>query len=116
MALGLQDYPFLKPAIDILGLVEKTQIPGIRSYSGGRDLRNVINQAPDRRLAAKKGNNRQYVQLEIEGADHYFNKMEDVLIKRIRGWLDKAAPGMSIMVDENFDGNLENNDDEPSKR
>lgn len=114
VALGLQDYPFVKPAIDILGLIEKSKIPVLDIY-GSRDFRNVINQAPDRRLAAKKGNNRQYTQLEIEGADHYFNKMEDVLIKRIRGWLDKAAPGMSIMVDEDFDGNLQNNDDKPSK-
>lgn len=115
VALGLQEYPFVKPAIDILGLIEKTKIPILDIY-GSRDFRNVINQAPDRRLAAKKGNNRQYTQLEINGADHYYNKMEDVLIKRIRGWLDKAAPGMSIMVDENFDGNLENNDDKPSKQ
>jgi pimeloyl-ACP methyl ester carboxylesterase len=114
VALGLQEYPFVKPAIDILGLIEKSKIPVLDIY-GSRDYRNVINQAPDRRLAAKKGNNRQYAQLEIEGADHYYNKMEDVLIKRIRGWLDKAAPGMSIMVDEDFDGNLENDDNKPSE-
>jgi len=114
VALGLQEYPFVKPAIDMLGLIEKTKIPVLDIF-GSRDFKNVINQAPDRRLAAKKGNNRQYAQLEIEGADHYYNKMEEVLIKRIRGWLDKAAPGMSIMVDADFDGNLENNDDKPSE-
>jgi len=114
VTLGLQEYPFVKPAIDILGLIEKSKIPVLDIY-GSRDFRNVINQAPDRRLAAKKGNNRQYAQLEIEGADHYYNKMEDVLIKRIRGWLDKAAPGMSTMVDEDFDGNLENGDNKPSE-
>ncbi len=113
VTLGLQEYPFVKPAIDILGLIEKSKIPVLDIY-GSRDFKNVINQAPDRRLAAKKGNNRQYAQLEIEGADHYYNRMEDVLIKRIRGWLDKAAPGMSIMVNEDFDGNLENNDDKAS--
>jgi pimeloyl-ACP methyl ester carboxylesterase len=106
VAIGLQDYAFVKPSLDLLGLIEKSKIPVLDIY-GSRDFRKVIRQAPDRRLAAKKGNNRQYAQLEIEGADHYFNKMEDVLVKRIRGWLDKAAPGMSIMVDEDFDGNLE---------
>ena len=114
VALGLQEYPFVKPAIDILGLIEKTKIPVLDIF-GSRDFKNVINQAPDRRLAAKKGNNRQYAQLEIEGADHYYNKMEDVLIKRIRGWLDKAAPDMPIMVDEDFDGNRGNNDDKPAE-
>ncbi|GJM04084.1 MAG: hypothetical protein DHS20C09_00750 [marine bacterium B5-7] len=114
VALGLQEYPFVKPSIDILGLIEKTKIPVLDIF-GSRDFKNVINQAPDRRLAAKKGNNRQYAQLEIEGADHYFNQMEDVLIKRIRGWLNKAAPGMSIMVDADFDGNQDNPDDAPSE-
>lgn len=67
-------------------------------------------------LRQKKGNNRQYTQLEVEGADHYFNKMEDLLVKRISGWLDKAAPAMSITVDEDFDGNKENNDDKPAEQ
>ena len=106
VAIGLQDYAFVKPTLDLLGLIEKSKIPVLDIY-GSRDFRNVIRQAPDRRLAAKKGNNRQYAQFEVEGADHYFNKMEDVLVKRIRGWLDKAAPGVSIVVDEDFDGNLE---------
>tara|TARA_R110000782_G_scaffold45916_3_gene101793 strand:+ start:373 stop:1317 length:945 start_codon:yes stop_codon:yes gene_type:complete len=114
VAVGLQEYPFVKPTINILDLIEKTKIPVLDIY-GTRDFKSVINQAPDRRLAAKKGNNREYIQLEIEGADHYFNQMEDVLIKRIRGWLNKAAPGMSIMVDADFDGNLENQDDVPSE-
>ncbi len=115
VAVGLQDYAFVKPSIDLLGLIEKSKIPVLDIY-GSRDFKKVIKQAPDRRLAAKKGNNRQYTQIEIEGADHYFNKMEDVLIKRVRGWLDKAAPGVSIMVDEDFDGNVENNDETFNKQ
>jgi len=110
VAIGLHDYAFVKPTIDLLGLIEKSKIPVLDIY-GSRDFKKVISQAPDRRLAAKKGNNRQYVQIEIEGADHYFNKMENVLVKRIRGWLDKAAPGVSIMVDKDFDGNLDEADE-----
>jgi pimeloyl-ACP methyl ester carboxylesterase len=106
VAVGLQDYAFVKPSIDLLGLIEKSKIPVLDIY-GSRDFKKVIDQAPDRRLAAKKGSNRKYDQVEIEGADHYFNKFESVLIKRIRGWLDKAAPGMSIVVNKDFDGNDE---------
>ena len=104
VAIGLQDYAFVKPSINVLELIEKSPVPILDIY-GSRDFKKVVDQAPDRRLAAKKGNNRNYTQFEIEGADHYFNKMEDVLVKRIRGWLDKAAPGVSIMVKEDFDGN-----------
>lgn len=112
VAIGLHDYAFVKPALDLLGLIGKSKIPVLDIY-GSRDFKQVIKQAPDRRLAAKKGNNRHYTQLEVDGADHYFNKMENVLVKRIRGWLDKAAPGMSIMVDEDFDGNLDDKDETP---
>lgn len=84
VAIGLQEYAFLKPSMDLLGLIEKSKLPVLDIY-GSRDFKPVIDQAADRRLAAKKGNNSQYTQLEIEGADHYFNKMENILIKRIRG-------------------------------
>lgn len=102
VAIGLQDYAFVKPPIDLLGLIEKSKIPVLDVY-GSRDFKMVIDQAPDRRLAAKKGGNRKYVQMEIEGANHYFNKLEDVLIKRIRGWMNKAAPGMSIVVKKDLE-------------
>ncbi len=103
-AVGLHDYAFAKPSIDLLSLIEKSKIPVLDIY-GSRDFKKVIDQAADRRLAAKKGNNRQYTQMEIEGADHYFNKLEGVLVKRIRGWLDKAAPGVTIMVNKNLNTN-----------
>jgi pimeloyl-ACP methyl ester carboxylesterase len=99
VAIGLQDYAFLKPPIDLLGLIKKSKIPVLDIY-GSRDFKEAIDQAADRRLAAKKGDNRKYDQIEIEGADHYFTKLEEVLIKRIRGWMNKAAPGMSILVKE----------------
>lgn len=110
VAIGLQEYPFLKPAINVLGLIEATQIPVLDIY-GDRDYRRVRNHAPDRRLAAKKADNRNYKQVEVPGANHYFYKMEDVLAKQIRGWLDKAAPGVSIMVNQDLDGSDEKNEE-----
>ena len=110
VAIGLQDYAFVKPPIDIFGMIEKIRIPMLDIY-GSRDYKKVIDQAPDRRLAAQKGNNKYYAQYEIEGADHYFNKMGDVLVKRIRGWLENAAPGVSIMVDEDFDSKSNSEED-----
>ena len=115
VAIGLQDYAFVKPVMNVLGLIEKSHIPILDIY-GSRDYKNVIDQAPDRRLAARKGNNQNYSQFEIEGADHYFDKMDDVLVKRIRGWLDKAAPGVSIEVDEDFDGNKEEQESTPAEQ
>ncbi len=106
VAIGLHDHAFVKPSVDILELIEKSKIPVLDIY-GSRDFKKVIDQAPDRRLAAKKGNNHQYSQIEIVGADHYFNRMDDVLVKRIRGWLDKAAPSVSTMGGKDTGGELE---------
>lgn len=100
VAIGLQDYAFVKPSFDLLELIEKTKLPVLDIY-GSHDFKEAIDQVADRRLAAKKGDNSEYLQLEIEGADHYFNQVEDVLIKRIRGWLDIAAPGVSLVVKKN---------------
>lgn len=102
VAIGLQDYAFVKPPIDLLGLIEKSRIPMLDIY-GSRDYKEAVDKAADRRLAAKKGGNQKYDQMVVEGADHYFNKLEDVLIKRIRGWVNKAAPGMSIVVKKDLD-------------
>ncbi len=97
VAIGLKDYAFLKPSIDLLGLIEKSKIPILDIY-GTRDYKEATDQADDRRLAAKKGGNSGYTQMAIEGADHYFTNLEDALIKRIRGWMMKVAPGTSIFV------------------
>ena len=113
VAIGLQDYAFVKPPIDILGLIEKSSVPILDIY-GSRDYKKATDQAADRRLAAKKGGNKDYVQMEIEGADHYFTKLEDVMIKRIRGWMLKAAPGMSIFVDLERDKDNKKGEEEAS--
>jgi len=99
VAVGLQDYAFVKPSIDVLDLIEKSKIPVLDIF-GSRDFKEAVDQAADRRLAAAKGNNAKYEQLEIEGADHYFASLENILIKRTRGWLEKAAPGVSILVSQ----------------
>ena len=99
----------------MLILIEKSRLPILDIY-GEQDFKRVIGEAPDRRLAAKKGGNKHYDQYEIEGADHYFNKMENVLVKRIRGWLDKAAPGVAIIVKDDIDsGSAEKNEQTESE-
>ncbi|NOG61532.1 MAG: DUF3530 family protein [Proteobacteria bacterium] len=101
-AINFRDYAFVKPQINLLGLIEKTRLPVLDIY-GSRDYKEAEDQAADRRLAAKKGGNSKYTQMKIEGAGHFFTKLEDVLIKRVRGWMDKTAPGMSIVVKKDIE-------------
>ena len=76
-----------KPPINVLRLIEKIKIPILDIY-GSLDFKESIDIAPDRRLASKKSGNSQYYQVEINGADHYFNNMEDNLIDHIINWTD----------------------------
>ena len=60
----------------------------------------VLRQVDDRRLAARKSGNQAYKQLQLDGADHYFTGMDEVLLKRIQGWLIKASPGSRVRLEE----------------
>jgi len=63
---------------------------------GSRDLPTVLASEKARSTAATKAGNKNYTQLKIEGADHFFNNMDIVLVKRVRGWLAKNAEGTEI--------------------
>ncbi|MDX1519762.1 MAG: alpha/beta fold hydrolase [Gammaproteobacteria bacterium] len=80
--------PFLRPPLDLLEKISAISIPALDIY-GSRDFKEVVDQAADRRLAASKGENPWYEQIEIEGADHSFSGLGTVLTKRISGWLKK---------------------------
>ncbi len=80
--------PFLRPPLKLLQEIEKIRIPVLDLY-GSRDYKEVLEQAADRRLAGRKGNNPWYQQVEIEGADHNYSGLGTVLNKRISGWLKK---------------------------
>jgi hypothetical protein len=64
------------PVLDLYG----TRDPGQR-------LLRMQPPAPSGRPAG----NPAYLELAVEGADRNFNGQADVLVKRVRGWLDKLG-------------------------
>ena len=88
IAISLQGYVYIKPSINILRLIEKIKIPMFDIY-GSLDFKEGVESAPDRRLASKKSGNYLYTQIEVKDADHYFNNMENDLVKNIVDWLKK---------------------------
>lgn len=68
--------------------LEKIAIPVLDIY-GSRDLNGVLNTAQQRAKAAIKAGNKHYRQTEIEGAGHFFAESEDILIRRVYGWLKR---------------------------
>ena len=75
--------------------LEKLTLPILDMY-GSQDLDNVLNSAKDRKAAANKAKNKNYSQVKVEGANHFFQDMNATLIKRVRSWLARHAAGKEI--------------------
>lgn len=65
--------------------LKKITIPTLDIF-GSQDLDNVLKTAPSRKLALIK-NNAHNRQIEISGADHAFNGLDDTLVRSIHNWL-----------------------------
>ncbi len=76
--------------MDSYSHLNKITIPTLDIF-GSEDFTRNVNTASKRRLMAKKAGNKKYKQIKIEGADHFFSNMDDILTKRIRGWLKRYA-------------------------
>ena len=66
-------------------LLEKITIPVLDIY-GSQDLDSVLKTAPTRKLALMN-NNIHNRQIEISGADHAFNGLDETLVRSIHNWL-----------------------------
>lgn len=91
VGIGMRSYEFLSSRLDLDAYLERLTIPVLDLY-GGRDFASVLKLAETRRLEARQQHRDRYRQVVIDGADHYFSGREDVLVQRIREWLDKVVP------------------------
>lgn len=83
--IGLPTIASELPEAQSLELLKKISIPTLDIY-GSQDLNSVKEMAPTRQLTLLKGSplNRQ---VEIAGADHTFNGLNDTLIRSVHSWL-----------------------------
>ena len=58
---------------------------------GEDDLDTIIASIDDRAESAKKAGNKKYTQVEVEGANHFFDGKEDALLEAVAGWLKKVS-------------------------
>lgn len=75
----------LDDKLNMTATLEKLSMPVLDLY-GSRDEM-ARDTAPKRKASARKAENSLYRQTEIEGADHFFNGMQDDLVRVTRGWL-----------------------------
>lgn len=78
------------PRMDNAISLGKIKVPVLDIF-GSMDLQPVIENARARSDAAKKAGNKNFTQTKVAGADHFFNQMDDELVKRVRGWLARNA-------------------------
>ena len=115
IGISMQGFDFLNPRLDLNAYLARIDIPILDLY-GSRDFSEVLSQSEERRLEAGKMNRQYYQQITIDGADHYFTGLEDVMIRRIRGWLDIAAPGVQEIADDKLNDRIESDSTEKSDK
>ncbi|MFW2440554.1 MAG: alpha/beta fold hydrolase [Arenicellales bacterium] len=70
--------------------LEKIKVPVLDMY-GEEDLEPILNSSGARAESAKKAGNKNYTQVKLSGANHFFDGKEDELVESVAGWLDKLA-------------------------
>lgn len=68
----------------------KIMMPVLDLY-GSEDLPAVRDTAPDRVKIAGDAGNAHYQQLQVDGANHFFNGRDDELVEVVAGWLQQSS-------------------------
>ena len=91
VGVGMQSYDFLNPRLNLDTCLAQIDIPVLDMY-GSQDFDAVLRLAVNRRLEARRLAKDRYLQIAVDGADHYFSGLEDIMIDRVSGWLDTVVP------------------------
>lgn len=89
-AIGMAVRDGADPSMDNIGFLEKIKIPVLDLY-GSQDLEPVLNSVKDRAQAGRKAGNKDYRQVKVTGANHFFQGLETDLVRRVKSWLAQFA-------------------------
>lgn len=78
--------------------LSRINLPLLDIY-GSQDLDSVLSSVKQRRQAARKAGNENYRQVEVPGANHFFNGLDTELVRQVKSWLSNHA-GRVPSVDE----------------
>lgn len=95
VAVGVSGEMNKKSDVGFLKSLKTIKVPVLDIF-GSNDLPQVLKSEKAKRTTARKAGNKNYTQVKITGANHFFDNKEDVLVKRVRGWLVKNAAGTEI--------------------
>jgi pimeloyl-ACP methyl ester carboxylesterase len=80
------------PRMDNVISLAKVRVPVLDVY-GQKDLESVLGTSADRAKAA--AGNPAFSQVQVPGADHFFEDHSDTLLKIVIDWLDETVPEVS---------------------
>ena len=92
VAIGSTGSSFKDKEKNYLKSLTTIKVPVIDIF-GAIDLPEVMETAKEKVEIAQKAGNKNYSQLKVEGADHFFNGKQDVLVKHINDWINKYGSG-----------------------
>lgn len=75
---------------DNAATLEKVRLPVLDLY-GSDDLPGVVDFTGRKANAARQAGNDAFQQTRVEGANHFFDDLEDELVEVVAGWLEKTA-------------------------
>lgn len=78
--------------LDNVQTVGRIKLPTLDIY-GQNDLEAVVDTAPARVKAAVEGGNLGYNQVQVPGADHFFENRDQALLDILIQWLDQTLAG-----------------------
>ena len=90
VAIGMDAYDDGPVELNNAKYLANMNLPLLDMY-GSQDLDGVLNSVKQRRQAARKAGNQDYQQVEVPGANHFFNGLEEELIRRVKSWLSNHA-------------------------
>ncbi len=95
VAIGVSGNMHKKDKEGYLTSLKTIKVPVLDIF-GGSDLAPVLESKKAKAKVARKAGNKNYTQVEIPGANHFFDNHDEVLVKRVRGWLKKNAMNTKI--------------------
>lgn len=97
VAVGASGNMYAKNKVNYLKSLKTIKVPVLDIF-GSLDLTSVLESEKIKAQVARKAGNKKYTQIKISGANHFFDSKNDILIKRIRGWLAKNAHGTETKI------------------
>lgn len=97
VAVGVSGNMHKKDKVGYLTSLKTIKVPVLDIF-GSNDLSSVLESEQSKAQVARKAGNKKYTQIKIIGANHFFDNKDDVLVKRVRGWLAKNANGTETKI------------------